>query len=132
VAPEVIAPMGRLEETVEQSIFLPPTREIRAQIKGVNSTSDVAVANGLKWGQYTAPVGEYLFPEGRNFGAPQVPMNFENLCFLAKGAGPLDTLGRDKTVGAGCPDGKCQLGQLQPWPESGHGVNHPQAVCNFN
>jgi hypothetical protein len=132
VAPEVIAPMGRFEETVEQSIFLPPTREIRAQIKGVSSTSVIAVANGLKWGQYTAPVGEYLFPEGRNFGASQVPMNFENLCFIAKGAGPLDTLGRDKTVGAGCPDGKCQLGQLQPWPESGHGVNHPQAVCNFN
>ncbi len=130
VSPEPIAPLGRFRRTVEQSVFLPPTREIQAHIVGTASVKKTEVANGLEWGQYTAPVGEYLFPEGRNWGNPEVPMNFENLCFLAKGAGPLDTLGRDKTPVAGCTDATCQLKQLKPWPDSGHLVTDPQAVCN--
>lgn len=130
ISPEPNAPVGRFRRTVEQSVFLPPTREIQARIFGVTSVPDDNIANGLEWGQYTAPVGEYLFPEGRAWGSPEVPMNFENLCFLAKGAGPLDTLGRDKTPGAGCPDATCQLKQLKPWPDSGHAVTDPQAACN--
>ena len=132
VSPEPIAPLGRFRRTVEQSVFLPPTREIKAHIVGTTSEEgkNPKVANGLEWGQYTAPVGEYLFPEGRNWGKPEVPMNFENLCFLAKGAGPLDTLGRDKTPVAGCTDATCQLKQLKPWPDSGHFVTDPQAACN--
>jgi hypothetical protein len=129
VSPEVNSPLGRFEETVDQSIFLPPTREIRAHVKDAPSGEKNVV--GIEWGQYTAPIGEYIFPEGRNFGFPQVPMNFENLCFLAKGAGPLDTLGRDKTPGAGCTGNNCTLGQLMPWPESGHGVTDPRTACNM-
>jgi hypothetical protein len=62
-----------------------------------------------------------------------VPMNFENLCFLAEGAGPLDTLGRDDQAkaGKGCADGKCLLSQLRPWPESGHAVTDPRTACNL-
>lgn len=130
IPPEAIAPLGRFRRTVEQAVFLPPTREIKAHIVGIASVADDLIANGLEWGQYTAPVGEYLFPEGRNLGNPEVPMNFENLCFLAKGAGPLDTLGRDETPGMGCADGTCVLKQLKPWPDSGHLVTDPQAACN--
>jgi hypothetical protein len=133
VSPEPIAPLGRFRRTVEQSVFLPPTREIQAHIVGTPGTTNPKAANDLEWGQYTAPVGEYLFPEGRNWGNPEVPMNFENLCFLAKGAELLDTLGRkenDPNFGAGCSDGKCKLGQLKPWPDSGHLVSDPQAACN--
>lgn len=130
IPPEANAPVGRFRRTVEQSVFLPPTREIKAHIAGTASVENQQVANGLKWGQYTAPVGEYLFPEGRAWGSPEVPMNFENLCFLAKGSGPLDTLRRDENPGTGCTDGTCQLGQLKPWPDSGHAVTDPQAACN--
>jgi hypothetical protein len=130
IPPEAIAPLGRFRRTVEQAVFLPPTREIKAHIVGTASVANDLIANGLEWGQYTAPVGEYLFPEGRNWGNPEVPMNFENLCFLAKGAGPLDTLGRDETPGVGCADGTCVLKQLKPWPDSGHLVTDPQAACN--
>jgi hypothetical protein len=129
VSPEVISPLGRFEETVDQSIFLPPTREIRAHVKDAPIGKENIV--GIEWGQYTAPIGEYLFPEGRNFGFPQVPLNFENLCFLAKGAGQLDTLGRDKTPGVGCTGNNCTLGPLKPWPESGHGVADPRTACNL-
>jgi hypothetical protein len=130
ISPESNAPIGRFRRTVDQSVFLPPTREIQAHIVGTPSVKNDGIASGLEWGQYTAPIGEYIFPEGRNFGFPQVPMDFENLCFLAKGAGPLDTLGRDKAPGAGCTDATCQLKQLKPWPDSGHAVNDPQAACN--
>ena len=130
ISPEATAPVGRFRRTVEQSVFLPPTREIQAHIVGTPGTTNPKAANDLEWGQYTAPIGEYLFPEGRAWGSPQVPMNFENLCFLAQGAGSLDTLGRDNAPGAGCTDATCQLKQLKPWPDSGHAVTDPQAACN--
>jgi hypothetical protein len=128
IVPEQTAPLGRFRRTVEQSVFLPPTREIKAHIVGTASESKDDIANGLEWGQYTAPVGEYLFPEGRNWGSPEVPMNFENLCFLAHGEGPLNTLGREENPGVGCIDGKCLVGQLMPWPDSGHAITDPRAA----
>jgi len=69
--------------------FLPPTREVRAVIEGawvppaagqLSPTS----ANGLIFGQYHAPILEYIFPENIP-GSPVVPNNFNALDFLAKG-----------------------------------------------
>lgn len=83
--------------------FLPPTREVRAVIEGQQGqvpglATAHTTANGLFFGQYHAPVLEYLFPENVP-GTPIVPNNFEAIPFLACGgftssagtlAGPLD------------------------------------------
>lgn len=114
VPPEPVAPMGRFRVTVDQQVFMPPTREIRARIQGIPGSSNnppATAANGLIYGEYTAPVAEYIFPEGRVFGAKKplpgaIPANFEDLCFLSHGWWPED---EDNPLDA-----------LEPWPESGH------------
>lgn len=115
VSPEPVAPMGRFRITVDQQVFMPPTREIRARIQGIPGSSSAmtpaTAANGLIYGEYTAPVGEFIFPEARVFGAKKplpgaIPANFEDLCFLSRGWWPAD-------------EAK-PLEALDPWPESGH------------
>jgi hypothetical protein len=83
--------------------FLPPTREVRAVIEGQQdqipeTPGAQTTANGLVFGQYHAPILEYVFPENVP-GTPMVPNNFEAMPFLACGgfrssggtlAGPLD------------------------------------------
>ncbi|MGI8989917.1 MAG: hypothetical protein ACR2I2_10075 [Bryobacteraceae bacterium] len=118
-------PFGRLRLNVDRANYLPPPREIliryalqtgetQPQVAGQNPT----IANGLWFGQYSAPVNEFLFPENLVYGERPIPNNFENFCFLFTGSGPLTTLGR--TAGP-------LVGQLTPWPNSGH--NTPQATC---
>jgi hypothetical protein len=122
VAPEPVAPMGRFRITVDQQVFMPPTREIRARINGIDGSSTTPIktaANGLIYGEYTAPVAEYIFPEGRVFGAKKplpggVPANFEDLCFLSRGWWPAGEAAALET--------------LEPWPESGHGLT--SNFCN--
>ncbi len=100
--------------------FIPPTREVRAVVDGVsqylpgtstaNPKSQVpgtpsakAVANGLYWGQYHAPIGEYIFPE--NVPGTAIPENnFNTLPFLAAG-------GYQSVTGV-------QAGVLNPWPSN--------------
>lgn len=113
--PSVKAPIGRFERVIDRSIFLPPTREIRTQITGLPMPK-FAIANKLDWGVYDAPVAEFLFPEGRVFGNKPVPANFENLCYLFAGSGPLGTMGRGEN---GVPPGPSVL-KLSPFPDSGH------------
>jgi hypothetical protein len=43
---------------------------------------------GLVAGEYLAPIFEYLFGEGTNFGEPTPPFNFNDLGFLSIGEGP--------------------------------------------
>ncbi len=87
--------------------YLPPTRELRAVIENPDGTIPVTnnasptSANGIIFGQYHAPIGEYIFPENIP-GTPIVPNNFESLDFLAYG-------------GYVSADGT-QAGQLDPWP----------------
>ena len=55
-------------------------------------TNAALTANGLVAGQYLAPVGEYIFPEGVKPGDPTVPNDFWHLPFLVFGddlVGPL-------------------------------------------
>jgi hypothetical protein len=86
--------------------FLPPTREVRAVIEGQQGQvpgqpGAQTAANGLFFGQYHAPILEYIFPENVP-GMPIVPNNFEAIPFLACGG---------FTSSAGT-----LAGPLQPWP----------------
>jgi hypothetical protein len=87
--------------------FLPPPREMRAVIQGAFTAPITAAspraANGIVYGQYHAPILEYIFPENVP-GAPIVENNFNNIPFLAQGG---------YTSGPGT-----LVGTLNPWPGS--------------
>jgi hypothetical protein len=88
--------------------FLPPTREMRAVIEGLQSQNPanplaIAYANGIFAGQYHAPIGEYIFPENIP-GSPIVENNFNTIAFLSQG-------GYTSSTGT-------RVGQLNPWPSS--------------
>jgi hypothetical protein len=61
-------------------------------------------ANGLVFGQYVSPLGEYIFPEPNLSGENLTPYNFRCLAFLANGWGQ----------GGGLPN----IGRLNPFPEA--------------
>ena len=108
--------------------FVPPTREVRAVIEGLqqfqpgtiipNPNSQVpgtpsakTAANGIFYGQYHAPIGEYIFPE--NVPGTAIPENnFNTIPFLAFG-------GYQSLTGV-------QAGVLNPWPSN---VPAPAFVC---
>ena len=88
--------------------FLPPPREVRAVIEGLQSQNPanplaLTAANGIFYGQYHAPIAEYIFPEPFP-GAPIVENNFNTLDFLARGGYTSALL----TV----------AGVLNPWPSN--------------
>ncbi len=108
--------------------FIPPTREVRAVVDGLsqfkpgtiidNPASQVpgtpgatTAANGIYYGQYHAPIGEYIFPENVP-GTPVPENNFNTIPFLTYG-------GYQSITGV-------QAGVLDPWPSS---VAPPVAVC---
>jgi hypothetical protein len=108
--------------------FIPPTREVRAVIDGgsqfkpgtmeANPNSQVpgtpgaqTAANGIYYGQYHAPIGEYIFPENVP-GTPVPENNFNTIPFLAYG-------GYQSLTGT-------QAGVLDPWPSD---VTPPAVVC---
>src|SRR4029079_15369081 len=72
--------------------------------------SPITSANGIDYGQYHAPIGEYIFPENVP-GAPIPPNNFNEIPFLAAG-------GYTSFTGV-------VAGQLNPWP----GIPTPPPVC---
>jgi hypothetical protein len=92
--------------------FLPPPREVRAVIEGLQSqvvalgANDLTktTANGIFYGQYHAPIGEYIFPENVP-GSPIVENNFNTIDFLVKG-------------GYSSSTGVIALGELDPWPSN--------------
>lgn len=94
--------------------FLPPPREVRAVIEGMQSQANPATAiqtpSGLVHSQYHAPIFEYIFPENLP-GTPPPPNNFEALDFLTCG-------GYSSTAGTVSK-------QLSPWP----GLAAPNCVA---
>jgi hypothetical protein len=87
--------------------FLPPPREVRAVLEGQQSQNPglagaLTAANGIFYGQYHAPIGEYIFPENVP-GSPIVQNNFNTIDFLAKG-------GYSSSTGVVAPSA------LDPWP----------------
>lgn len=96
--------LGPLDETT----FLPATREVRAVIDGAWSpASSAPQRNGLIAGQYHAPIQEYLFQENLPGVAPP-PINFATIPFLAQG-------GYKSSTGV-------LAGPLKPWPSSNAAV----------
>jgi hypothetical protein len=105
--------------------FLPPTREVRAVIgasqdgtKAPAFTAPITpasptAANGIVYGQYHAPIAEYIFPEQLPGMAPIPENNFNTIPFLTGGG---------YTSSAGT-----LVGQLNPWP-SNVTVNPPCTV----
>ena len=91
-------------------------REIMARVAGIadgatvyyattaNVPPAMVKANGLVFGQYVSPMGEYIFPEPNVGGAVLTPYNFRCLAFLAKGWGQGGAL--------------TGIGQLIPFPEA--------------
>jgi len=66
-------------------VFTPAPRELRAVVEGVwNAGQKTTAANGLVYGQYHAPIGEYIFPEPIP-GAPVPPSNFAEMDWLKNG-----------------------------------------------
>src|SRR6478736_8634413 len=91
----------------QSNTFLPPPREVRAVVQG-GFTAPIGPgsprsANGIVYGQYHAPITDYIFPENVP-GAPIVENNFNTIPFLAQGG---------YTSAAGT-----QVGQLNPWPSN--------------
>ncbi|MEO8224707.1 MAG: hypothetical protein ABI661_07855, partial [Gammaproteobacteria bacterium] len=124
LAPSTKPPFGRVRLNIDRASFLPPPRELRVRYAGNPAVVvSTAFANGVVSGQYDAPVGEFIFPEALVFGQRPVPANFENLCFLWKGTGALRSLSR----GTGSIPLGPSVGQLLPWPDSGH--LNPQVAC---
>lgn len=84
-------------------------RDVLVRVVG---SPNAPLANGLTAGLYTAPVGEYIYPEPTTFGVRgfPLPVPFENFCFLANGGGTFTTLS----------SGVANIGRLSPYPDSGH------------
>jgi hypothetical protein len=87
--------------------FLPPPREMRAVVQGAFiapiGPGSPKAANGIVYGQYHAPILEYIFPENVP-GAPIPENNFNTMPFLAQG-------GYSSSAGT-------LVGQLNPWPSN--------------
>jgi hypothetical protein len=95
--------------------YLPPPREVRAVIAAIGNDAGAnpltppapanpnfnLTANGIAYGQYHAPIGEYIFPENTP-GNPIVENNFNSIPFLAVGGYPSLT--------------GIVAGVLSPWP----------------
>lgn len=114
-----VTPFGRVRTGLEAVNLLPPPREVKLRIKGYAGPS--SAANGLEPAQYTAPIAEYIFPENTGFGQVLYPANFENLCFLRRGSGKYEGLGRDPGL---------NIAPLRPFPESGHPNPQANPVCS--
>jgi hypothetical protein len=90
----------------QSGTFLPPPREVRAVIEGQQgqqpgSDGVKTASNGIVFGQFHAPISQYVFPENIP-GTPIIPNNFESMPFLACG-------GYKSSTGT-------LAGPLRPWP----------------
>jgi hypothetical protein len=109
--------------------FLPAPREMRAVIEGLQSQNPalpgaLTSANGLFYGQYHAPILEYIFPENVP-GTPIVENNFNTIPFLTCGGYSSSGIG---AVGTTTPPTASILATsaLVPWPSN---VPAPTSGC---
>jgi hypothetical protein len=107
--------------------FLPPPREVRAVIEGLQTQNPAlpgaqTSANGLFYGQYHAPIGDYIFPENIP-GTPIVENNFNAIPFLACGGYSSSGIGIPPTASV------LATGPLSPWPSNV--APNPAACVNF-
>ena len=95
----------RFRPAAKDESFLPPVRMLMARNTSLLAADRpvIVTPNGLRAGEYTAPIFDYIFPEAVPPGnGPPPPNPFENFMFLAQGEGPYN--------------GGAVLGPLSPWP----------------
>ena len=95
----------RFRPVAKDESFLPPVRMLMARNTSLAAVDRpvIVTPNGLRAGQYTAPIFEFIFPEANPpGGTPPPPNPFENFPFLVSGEGPYN--------------GGAVTGQLSPWP----------------
>jgi hypothetical protein len=105
ITPQTLGQIGRLRMELrppKTAVFQVP-RDI--VIRRIDSFPQLPKGQRV----FMAPVTEYIYPENTLFGRPKNPVSvpFEYFCFLKKGAGPLDTLGRSAGP---------VIGPLSPFP----------------
>jgi hypothetical protein len=92
--PGILRSPTRYMRVVARSTCDPATINGQAPIVSLGPRVEVAcldrapAANGLRTGQYMAPVTSFIFPENVTPGDPLVPYNFWSLGFLINGEGP--------------------------------------------
>ena len=95
----------RFRPSARDEAFLPPVRMLMARNTSLAAVDRpvIVTPNGLRAGEYTAPIFEYILPEANPpGGTPPPPNPFENFPFLVSGEGPYN--------------GGAVTGQLSPWP----------------
>ena len=95
----------RFRPSAKDESFLPAVRMLMARNTSLSAIDRpvIVTPNGLRAGEYTAPVFEFIMPEANPpGGAPPPPNPFENIPFLVSGEGPYN--------------GGAVTGQLSPWP----------------
>jgi len=105
----------------QEGTFLPPPRELRAVIEGLqgqaaaqsagSTAPGVTAANGIYWGQFHAPIDEYIFPENVP-GTAIVENNFGVISFLSCGGYSSSGIDFTPTPPTLAP------GPLDPWPSN--------------
>ncbi|KAJ7683183.1 hypothetical protein B0H17DRAFT_1333334 [Mycena rosella] len=97
IEPDGTAPIGQTVFRLGKINASPATREV-----GFRYSSGTAPGpRGLIAGQFNQPIFDFGFPELISFGSNEIPLEFEEIPFLAMGSGPLEyaiSLVRDKVT----------------------------------
>src|SRR3954471_15160814 len=93
VAIDNVVALGRwrFRPSARDESFLPPVRMLMARNTSLAAVDRpvIVTPNGLRAGEYTAPIFEYILPEANPpGGTPPPPNPFENFGFLVNGEGP--------------------------------------------
>lgn len=144
---QLTAKKGRFQFQPNGGPFLPPVRQFRVVSRTLSHGLTPAIidptntfANGIVAGQYVAPVMTFLPPENLEVSDSPVPLNVQDIPFLAAGSGPWPGFAPSAaaplanpsfptglTAGEFASDAGPIVSQLTPWP----GANPPQpAVCS--
>src|SRR3954452_11262730 len=93
VAIDNVVALGRwrFRRAAKDESFLPPVRMLMARNTSLSAIDRpvIVTPNGLRAGEYTAPIFEFILPEANPpGGTPPPPNPFENFGFLVNGEGP--------------------------------------------
>lgn len=129
----LIGKKGRWRFRPNGGTFLPPVQNVGAQISGGAQAPN---NNGIIYGYYQLPMGEFIFPEDLVPGNLPPSYNFKDLPFLTSGTGPWPTPGSiydSQLIQLGFkrpetpqPQATQSIGQLSPFPDT---VAPPPQVC---
>ncbi|KAJ7621999.1 hypothetical protein DFH06DRAFT_770088 [Mycena polygramma] len=115
-----VAPIGKIVYRLGKTPAGAPPRQVGFRYSSYGSVTEVG-PRGVAEGGFTQPIFNFIFPEILNFGAKQIPLEFDAIPFLAQGGGPF-AFGNPLTTPLDTPGPV--VGQLSPWP----GRPTPKAV----